>query len=687
MKRICVLLCLLAVWLGGPRPVRADEGMWTFDNFPMAALSKAYGVSIDQTWLEHVRLSAVRLTSGCSAAVVSAGGLVMTNHHCVVDCAQALSTPRNDLLQDGFLTQTMAEERRCPGQQAEILVDVFDVTKDLQPPPGSAAVRQRARDDAWAKAERERCPNTTIYRCQIVAFYRGGQYMLYRYRIYSDVRLVFAPEFATAFFGGDPDNFNFPRYDLDVSFLRLYEDGAPAVTPEYLRWNPAPPTPGQPVFVAGNPGATERSLTVSQLETQRDFALPVAQKQRAELRDLMAAYAQENAEQKRLAESPLFGVENSYKVYAGRQSTLDDPTFMASRRKEEADLKRRVSGRGDLSAEIGDPWSRIDKAQKAYWELYLFYRQLEAGAGSLSELFTDARTLVRAAAERIKPPGQRLSEYSDARLPLIGRALLDDRPIDPKLEELYLGFWLSKTAEALTPNDPDVRMMLGNETPKALAARLARGSRLADPAVRKALWEGGQDAILASTDPMIRFVLLTDPQARDIRKQWEQSVSAPSDAGAERVAAARFAVYGRQAYPDATFTLRLSYGDIAGWTERGRSIGPFTRFAGLYERATGVAPYALPPRWLAAKERLAGDTVMNLTTTNDIIGGNSGSPLIDAKGQVVGVVFDGNLHSLGGDYGYDGALNRTISVSAAAIGEALAKVYCRTQLLAELSGK
>ena len=661
--------------------------MWPFDNFPTAAVAKAYGVNIDQIWLDHVRLSSVRLTSGCSAALVSDRALVKTNHHCVADCAQALSTSGRDLLRDGFLTNSAAEERKCPGQQAEILVDVFDVTNELQPPPGSAPTRQRARDDAWAKAERDRCPNVVLYRCQVIAFFRGGQYMLYRYRIYNDVRLVFAPEFATAFFGGDPDNFNFPRYDLDVGFLRLYEDGEPAITPEHFAWNPAVPVPGQPVFVAGNPGATERSLTVAQLETQRDFALPLAQMQRAELRDRIRRYAQENAEQKRLAEAPLFNVENTYKVYAGRQSTLGDPRFMTLRRRQEYDLRRKVTANADLREQIGDPWTRVERAQKAYWELYLFYRQLEQGAGSLSELFTDARTLVRAAAERNKPAGQRLPEFSDARLPLIRQVLLDDRPIDPKLEELYLTFWLSMTREALTPDDPDVKIMLGKETPEALAARLARASRLADPKVREALWEGGQDAILASDDPMIRFVLLTDPQSRAIREQWEKSVSAPSDAGAERVAAARFAVYGRQVYPDASFSLRLSYGAVAGWTEGGGAIGPFTDFAGLYARATGIAPYALAPRWLAARDRLRGDTVLNLTTTNDIIGGNSGSPLIDAAGRVIGVVFDGNIHSLGGDYGYDATLNRTISVSAAAISEALDKVYGRTQLLSELAGK
>ena len=687
MKRILSTLSVLAACLAGAGPALADEGMWTFDNFPSAVVSKTYGVAIDQAWLDHVRLSAVRLTSGCSAAVVSGAALVMTNHHCVVDCVQSLSTPAHDLLREGFLTDGLTEERKCPGLQAEVLVGITDVTQALKPSAAAVDDPRRARDDAWARIEREGCPDTLRYRCQITAFYRGGQYVLHRYRIYDDVRLVFAPEFATAFFGGDPDNFNFPRYDLDVSFLRLYEDGSPVATPEHLAWNPAAPTPGEPVFVAGNPGGTERLLTVAQLETQRDFALPVAQLQRSELRGRMLEYMQEGPEQKRLAAAPLFGVENSFKVYSGRQFTLSDPAFMDIKRRQETDLRRRVRNNARLSAEIGDPWARIEGAQKAYAELYLPYRQLEIGAGSLSELFTYARTLVRAAAERTKGPGERLPEYSDARLPLIGRALLDEQPIDPKLEQLYLGFWLSKTREALTADDPDVTAMLGKESPEALATRLVEGSKLADPKVRRALWDGGQAAVRASDDPMIRFVLANDARARKVRQAWETRVSAPSDGGAERVAAARFAVYGRQVYPDASFSLRLSYGTVAGWTERGHPIGPFTRISGLYQRATGADPYALAPRWLAAKDRLDGDTVLDLTTTNDIIGGNSGSPLINAKGEVIGAVFDGNIHSLGGDYGYDGALNRTIAVSAAAISEALDKVYGRANLLAELAGK
>jgi hypothetical protein len=687
MQRLVLVFALLAAWLAGAGPVLAEEGMWTFDNFPSAAVAKSYGVVIDKPWLDHVRLSAVRLTSGCSAATVSASGLVMSNHHCVVDCVQALSTATQDFVKDGFLTDGSDQERRCPGLQAEILMEIRDVTQRITAKTAAKDSPERGRESAQAEIEAEGCPDTVRYRCQVIAFYRGGQYALYRYRIYDDVRLVFAPEFAAAFFGGDPDNFNFPRFDLDVSFLRLYEEGRPASTPDHLVWNPKAPKASEPVFVAGNPGGTERLLTVAQLEVQRDFALPIAQLQRSELRGRMLQYMAEGGEQKRMTEAPLFGVENSFKVYAGRQFTLSDSAFMDMKRRQESDLRRRVLADDRLSAQIGDPWSKIEDAQKAYVDLYLPYRQLESGAGSLSELFVYARTLVRAAAERSRAPDARLAEYSDARLPLIERDLLAARPVDPELEKLYLSFWLSKTREYLTADDPDAKALLGSESPEALAARLVYGSKLGEPEVRREIWKGGQTAILASTDPMIRFVLASDARARLARLAWERQVAAPQNSAAQLIAAARFAVYGRSTYPDATVSLRLSYGKVAGWTERGRAINPFTQISGLFDRATDDDPYRLPRRWLAAESRLDGSTVLNLTTTNDIIGGNSGSPLINAKSQVIGAVFDGNLHSVGGDYGYDPTLNRTIVVSTAAISEALDTVYDRKQLLAELAGK
>ncbi len=665
---------------------QADEGMWTFDNFPADKVQAAYGVTIDQTWLDRVQAASVRLTNGCSASVVSDQGLVLTNHHCVVSCVQDLSSAETDYVQEGFLTTGREQERTCPGQQAEILTEITDVTDTIRAAGEglSGQAFNRARDAAVARLEQETCAGDDRYRCQVVSLYRGGQYKLYKYRRYADVRLVFAPEIATAFFGGDPDNFNFPRFNLDMAFLRLYEDGQVVETPEHLTWASRAPRAGEATFVSGNPGSTDRLLTVAQLESQRDLAIPVSQLQRAELRGRLIRFSEESAENKRIATDPLFGVENSFKVFFGRQFALNDPAFMADKRAAEADLKAKVAADLALAREIGDPWSELEAAQAAYAETYLPYRQMEAAAGGGSSLFGYARTLVRAAQERAKPNTERLAEYSEARLPLLEKRLLDVRPTDKPLEEMFLSFWLSKTREYLTTDDPATQLLLGKDSPEALAERLGAQSNLDDPAVRQALWNGGMAAIQASDDPLIQLALRMDPMARAVRDTWETQVEAPTARAAERVAAARFAAYGDEVYPDATFTLRLSYGQVQGWTYRGRTIPATTTFSGLYERATGAEPYALAPRWVAAQDRLDPDTVFNFVTTNDIIGGNSGSPVVNAQGEVLGAAFDGNIHSLGGDYGYDGTINRTVVAATSAATEALEKVYGLTGLLDEL---
>ena len=682
-----LLLAALAALLASP--ALADEGLWTFDAFPSAKVEKAYGVKIDQAWLDHVRRSAVRLTSGCSGSIVSKDGLVLTNNHCVVACAQDLSTPRNDHVKSGFVAAARAEERRCPAMQAEVLQTITDVSDRIRAAgegkTGEPYVRARAA--ASSAVEQEACKGDPKLRCQVISFYRGGEYKLYTYRKYTDVRLVFAPEFQAAYFGGDPDNFNFPRFDLDCAFVRLYDDDKPLAAADHLTWNPAPPTDGEPVFVAGNPGTTNRLMTMAQLATLRDLAIPVSQLQRAELRGRMIRFSQESPERRRIAADSLFGLENSFKAFRGQQLALTDPDLMAAKQKDEADLKAKVAADPKLAAQTGDPWGEIAGAQKAYAELYLPYRQMEASAGAGSLLFDYARTLVRGAEERAKPSAERLTEFTDARLPLTEKRLLDAKPVDPGLEALNLEFWLSKTREYLTVDDPNTKLLLGREAPEAFAARLAAGSRLADPALRKALWDGGAKAIAASDDPMIRLALAMDPAARNLRKAWDEKVTGPTDRAAEKIARARFAVMGDSLYPDATFSLRLSFGKVAGWSERGAPVPPFTDIRGLYARATGAEPFALTPRWAAAQSKLNLATVLDFTTTNDIVGGNSGSPAINAKGEVIGAVFDGNIHSLGGAFRYDGSDNRTVAVSAAAITEALAKVYGQTALVAELTAQ
>lgn len=688
-SRYLSLIGLAATFAVAATAVRANEGMWTFDNFPVAKVQAALGVKVDKAWLDRVQGASVRLTSGCSASLVSKDGLVLTNHHCVVDCVQELSSESKDYVKDGFASATRAEERKCAGMQAEILQSIADLTGPVNQATAGKSGQDfvRARDAAMTGAEDAACGKDARFRCQVVTLYRGGQYKLYRYRKYDDVRLVFAPELATAFFGGDPDNFNFPRYNLDVSFIRLYENGKPIASPGHLTWTARAPVEGEAMFVSGNPGGTDRLMTVSQLETQRDLVIPIGQLQRSELRGRLIRFSEEGAEYKRIATDPLFGIENSYKVFFGRQFALNDRAFMDAKRKAEADLRAKIAADPRLAAEIGDPWAEIARAQGAYGDNFVRYRQLEANAGSSSDLFVYARTLVRAAQEGARPASERLPEYAATRRPLLEKQILDAKPVDAPLEELFLGFWLSKTREYLTTDDPAVQALLGRESPEGLARRLVAGTTLADPAVRKALWEGGLPAVQASTDPLIQFVLRTDAAARAIRKTWEATVSGPTDRAAQAVARAQFAAYGDAVYPDATFTLRLSYGKVAGWTYRGVTIPPTTNFAGLYQRATGAEPYQLAPRWIAVKDRLNPTTVYNFVTTNDIIGGNSGSPVISAKGEVLGAAFDGNIHSLGGDYGYDGAINRTVVVSTAAATEALDKVYGQAALVKELTGR
>jgi hypothetical protein len=535
MLRRLAPAALAAAALTLPASASADEGMWTFDNFPTARVNKAYGTRIDQAWLDRVRNASVRLTTGCSASLVSPEGLVLTNHHCIVGCAQDLSSAQTDYVAKGFLTRTRAEEKQCPGMQAEVLTSIADVTSRVTA-AGAGKTGQdfvRARDAETARIESESCGTDTTQRCQVVSLYRGGQYKLYKYRKYADVRLAFAPEFQAAFFGGDPDNFSFPRYALDAAFLRLYENGRPVASSSYLPWNANAPKAGEPVFVSGNPGSTNRLQTTAQLQTLRDLVIPHQQLQRSELRGRLIRFSQESAEKKRIATDPLFGVENSYKNFYGRMRFLADPAFFERKRRAEAEVQQRIASRRGQIA--GDPWREIAEVQDDYAELYLPFTYVEGGGGG-SSLYGYARTLVRGAQERAKPAGERLPEFSESRLALIEKNLLDPRPVEPELEELYLSFWLSKAREFLTADDPDTRLLLGRDSPESLADRLVTGTRLADPAERSRLWKGGLAAVQASQDPMIQYVLRTEGRGRELRRQWEQRVTGPTDRAAEQIA-------------------------------------------------------------------------------------------------------------------------------------------------------
>jgi hypothetical protein len=672
--------------LGLSAPAAAEEGMWTFDDFPTARVKADLGWAPDKAWLDRVRAAAVRLTGGCSASFVSDAGLILTNHHCVESCLQQLSTAENDLHDHGFNAVALADERKCPGQQAEVVEQISDVTKAVKDAIGTATggALVTARDGEIARIEKAGCPQTATMRCQVVTLFGGGQYKLYKYRIYSDVRIVWAPEFQAAFFGGDPDNFNFPRYALDGAFLRAYVDGKPAATPAHLSWTARAPKDGEPTFVVGNPGSTSRLMTSAERAYLREERLPVLLLLLSELRGRMISRMAEGPDKAREGADLLFGLENSFKARSGQFRALNDAAFAAKLDAAEADLKAKSAG----NAAIGDPWAAVAKATQAYRTFRWPYYFMEANAGGFaSELYGYAKALVRAAAEREKPNSERLPGYTDSALPLLAKNVLDPQPIYPWQEELNLSFWLSKTREYLGADDPDVKLLLGKESPEGMAARLVAGSKLADPAVRKQLWDGGAAAIAASDDPLIKLALKIDARGRALEKRYDDEVDGPVTQAKAKLADARFAAYGAGLYPDATFSLRISYGRVKSWVERGTLLPFATRMGGTFERATGQEPFTLAKAFAANQAKIDPDTVYDFVTTNDIIGGNSGSPVIASDGALIGAAFDGNIHSLGGDFGYDGALNRTVVVSTAALQQALETIYPAPRLIAELAAR
>ena len=662
-------------------PASADEGMWTFDGFPTEEVREAYGWAPDAAWLDRVRGASVRLTGGCSASFVSGSGLILTNHHCIASCLFENSSDQIDYLKNGFIATDRREELKCAGQQAEVVTAITDVTGTVKAAIEglSGEALTKARDAQVAELESAGCPDQETTRCQVVTLFGGGQYKLYTYRKYSDVRLAWAPEDRAAAFGGDPDNFNFPRYSLDASFLRAYENGAPVETPAHLQWNPRAPEEGEITFVVGNPGSTSRLFTQSQLAFEREVRLPVTLATFAELRGRLIQAMQETPEKKREGLDTLNGLENSLKVFIGRTTALNDPAFTGKLAEAEAELKARMAD----NAEIGDPWSTVAGAVEEYRKLYLPLRFTTPS----SALYGYAQTLVYAAQERAKPNAERLPGFTDSALPLTEKQLLDERPIYPWLDQLTMEWSLSKAREYLGVDDADSQLLLGKDSPEQLAERLVRQSSLADPAVRKALWDGGMAAIDASDDPMIRYALGLAERQRELKQQADEAYAGPLAQAGAKLADARFAAYGDQLYPDATFTLRISYGQVQGWTERGQQVPIRTTMAGTFDRATGNPPFDLAPAFAANEASIDKGTTYDFVTTNDIIGGNSGSPVIDRAGTVIGAAFDGNIHSLGGNYGYDGTLNRTVAVSTAAVQEALETIYPAPALVRELAGE
>ena len=693
MKHLIAASAIAGILVGTAAAVRLgamDEGMWTFDNVPRAEIAKQYGVQIDDAWLKRLQNAVIRLETGCTASFVSSEGLVLTNHHCAQTCLAEHSTAQRDLVANGYLASTRAGELRCQGEQASVLADTQDVTGEVTKAlagvaPGEIA---RARNQTLTKLE-ERCEGEAKQggaprKCESVTLYQGGQYWLYKYKRYDDVRLVFAPESDIAAFGGDPDNFQFPRWCLDMSILRVYENGKPASTPEHLSFDWAGAKEGEAVFVAGHPGTTQRLMTVAQLKTQRDVFLPFWLLRFSELRGRMAQYSKSSPEAARQAKDYLDTIENSIKVRRMQLVALLDDRLIEQQAAEEMKLQEAVKGNAELKARAGSAWDDISRAEARYREILQPYTWIEGGAGFNSDLFNYARIVLRAAEERGKPNAERLREYTDAQLPNLRVQLAAETPIYPALERLRLSFALERMREYLGPDHPVIKQALGASSPDQRARELVLGSTLANPKARLSLFEGGKAAVDASKDPMIALARAVDDEARALRKIYENEVQGPEQRAQQAIADARFKVYGTSIYPDATFTLRLSYGAVKGWMEASQPVDPFTHLTRLYERATGARPFRLPGRWVKAKPRLDMNAAANFITDNDIVGGNSGSPMVNAAGEIIGLVFDGNIHSISGSYWFDTQKNRTVAVHPAFIETAIADVYGAQALATEL---
>jgi hypothetical protein len=682
----------LAAYAAGSSVTLADEGMWTFDNFPSARVAEQYGVKIDQAWLDRVRLGTARLEGGCSGSFVSPDGLVLTNHHCVESCIAERSTPDRDLLAQGFLAGTREREERCERQQISVLVGMENVTAQIESATkglgGDAANRARKAEQtrleqACRDASAKDAKTGPLF-CESVTLYQGGQYWLYKYKRYDDVRLVFAPERDVAAFGGDPDNFQFPRWCLDMSLLRVYENGKPASTPNHLAIDFAGPAEGQVTFVSGHPGGTDRLLTTAELTSLRNGVIPFWLLRASELRGRLIQFGEQGPEQARQVEDTLNSIENGIKVRRKQLDALLDDRVFAERAQQEAELQAWLKQHPELAAQVGDPWADVARAQQVWRDILVRYTFLESGAGFNNTPFNYARALVRAAAERQKPNADRLREYTDSRLPALSQQLKAAVPVYPDVERLKFRLALERMREYLGPDDPLVRQVFGNESAQQVATRLIEGTKLGDPKVRGALYDGGQAAIDASDDPLIALAKAVDAESRALRKRYEDEVEGPTRSAQERISKVRFAALGTGTYPDATFTLRLSYGKIAGWNEKGQPVSPFTKLARAFERATGEPPFRMPRSWVAAKDRLDLETRFNMSSTHDIVGGNSGSAMLDANGNVVGLIFDGNIHSISGSYWYDTELNRAVSVDTTIIREALTKVYGADAIVREL---
>ncbi len=691
-KRIIAWLTVVNVAVGAAF-VSADEGMWLVNKPPTKLLKEKYGFEPAPAWLERVQKSSIRFESGGSASLVSANGLVMTNHHVGSDDLEKFSTPEKNLLKTGFYAKSRDEELKCEDLEVNILWSIEDVTDRVNSAVTagmSTADANTARRKMIATIEKE-AEDKTKLNCQVVTLYQGGRYHLYSYKQFTDIRLVFAPEQQIAFFGGDTDNFEYPRFDLDVAFFRIYDNGQPLKPEHYLKWSEKGASDGDLTFVSGHPWRTQRQYTVDHLTFLRDVDYPNSLRRLWRREVELYTFRARNDEYERIASGDFFGVQNSRKARTGILAGLLDPEIFRAKIEAEKKLRAAVDANPDYKDKWSDAWDQIAMAQKVYREFHARRAALERIDDRIgSQLFGIAKDLVRLAEELPKPSPERLREYRDSELDSVELKLFSPAPIYPALEIDRLASSLSYMAEELGGDDPLVVKALAGSSPRARAAALVHGTRLMDIETRRKIKEGGSEAISSSTDAMIRFALDLDPSSRALRKRYEDEVEGAERDGYAKIAAANFAINGEDQYPDATFTLRMSFGPVKGYAEEGKQVAPFTTYAGLYQRfeeRKGVPPFDLPQRWLDRKDKLNLDVPLNFVCTADIIGGNSGSPVINKVGEVVGLIFDGNIQSLVWNIAYTDKEARAVCVDTRGIIEALRSVYDAGALADEIVGK
>jgi hypothetical protein len=687
--RIFLCALIVALFTFQTIPVNAvDEGMWTFNNAPREDIKKKYGFDVTDEWLHKVQLASVRFPNG-SGSFVSPNGLVLTNYHIVEDFVGEMSTATKDYAKEGFLARNRSEEMKVDGLSLDQLVSIDDVTArvlgavkgNMSPAEANAARR------AEITAIETESKNATGLRSDVVTLYQGGQYNLYRYKKYSDIRLVFVPEFQAAFFGGDPDNFNFPRFNLDMALVRVYEDDQPVKSDNYFKWSKTGAKDGELVFVTGHPGSTQRLNTVAHLESLRDVSIPLLIRLLASRQQALKAYMAQGEEQTRRGQNELNSVENSLKVYRGQIAGLQDPKLMAEKRRDEQSLRNSVNSDSRQKKEYGDAWEAIAKGRGDLATYERDRRFMDLAAGFNTPLFGVARTLVRMAEENEKPDAKRLPEFVSARRPAMEGALYSTAPIYDDFEKAKLANSLAFLQSEYGANSSFAKRVLKGKTPEARGAELIEGTKLKDVEYRKQLAAAGKKGIEDSNDPMIDLAKDVDKEARAVRKRYEEEVVAVERVNYAKIAHALFDQQGTKLYPDATFTLRLSYGAVKGYRENGKFVAPFTTLGGLYARSNEhhhEFPYNLPARWMSKRKMLNLRTPFNFVSTNDIIGGNSGSPAINKNRELVGLIFDGNIQSLVGNFEYDESVNRSISVDARGMLEVLRKMFGGDALADEL---